>query len=280
MYNVSFPGLGLEFTINPVAFQIGDYKIYWYGIIIALGMVLAMLYAFKTADRFEINKDKLFNCVIVGLIFGVIGARLYYVIFEWDRYAGNLLKIIQIHDGGLAIYGGIIGALVSGCIVAKLQKQSILNILDLVGLGFLIGQGIGRWGNFMNQEAFGTPTDLPWRMVSENTGGIGVHPCFLYESIWCLLGFVILHFVSKKFYKYHGQIFFMYMVWYGFERMIVEGLRTDSLYMHFSIFGYTPRVSQVLSFAIMVLGIILLAVFGLKLKNKNNRKGEEIKCQG
>lgn len=280
MYNVSFPGLGLEFTINPVAFQIGDYKIYWYGIIIALGMVLAMLYAFKTADRFEINKDKLFNCVIVGLIFGVIGARLYYVIFEWDRYAGNLLKIIQIHDGGLAIYGGIIGALVSGCIVAKLQKQSILNILDLVGLGFLIGQGIGRWGNFMNQEAFGTPTDLPWRMVSENTGGVGVHPCFLYESIWCLLGFVILHFVSKKFYKYHGQIFFMYMVWYGFERMIVEGLRTDSLYMHFSIFGYTPRVSQVLSFAIMVLGIILLAVFGFKLKNKNNRKGEEIKCQG
>lgn len=280
MYNVSFPGLGLEFTINPVAFQIGDYKIYWYGIIIALGMVLAMLYAFKTAERFEINKDKLFNCVIVGLIFGVIGARLYYVIFEWDRYAGNLLKIIQIHDGGLAIYGGIIGALVSGCIVAKLQKQSILNILDLVGLGFLIGQGIGRWGNFMNQEAFGTPTDLPWRMVSENTGGIGVHPCFLYESIWCLLGFVILHFISKKFYKYHGQIFFMYMVWYGFERMIVEGLRTDSLYMHFSIFGYTPRVSQVLSFAIMVLGIILLAVFGIKLKNKNNRKGEEIKCQG
>lgn len=277
MYNVSFPGLGLEFTINPVAFQIGNYKIYWYGIIIALGMVLAMLYAFKTADRFEINKDKLFNCVIVGLIFGVIGARLYYVFFEWDRYAGDFLKIIQIHDGGLAIYGGIIGALVSGCIVAKLQKQRILNILDLVGLGFLVGQGIGRWGNFMNQEAFGTPTDLPWRMVSENTGGIGVHPCFLYESIWCLLGFVILHFVSKKFYKYHGQIFFMYMVWYGFERMIVEGLRTDSLYMHFSIFGYTPRVSQVLSFAIMVLGIILLVVFGLK--NRNNRKGEEIKCQ-
>ena len=277
MYNVSFPGFGWEFTINPVAFQIGDYKIYWYGIIIATGMVLAMLYAFKTADRFEINKDKLFNCVIVGLVFGVIGARLYYVFFEWDRYAGDLLKIIQIHDGGLAIYGGIIGALASGCLVAKLQKQKIMNILDLVALGFLIGQGIGRWGNFMNQEAFGTPTDLPWRMVSENTGGVGVHPCFLYESIWCLLGFVILHFVSKKFYKYHGQIFFMYMVWYGFERMIVEGLRTDSLYMHFSIFGYTPRVSQVLSFAIMVLGIILLIVFGLR--NKNKLKGEHLKCQ-
>lgn len=277
MYNVSFPGFGWEFTINPVAFQIGNYKIYWYGIIIAVGMVLAMLYAFKTADRFEINKDKLFNCVIVGLVFGVIGARLYYVFFEWDRYAGDLLKIIQIHDGGLAIYGGIIGALVSGCLVAKLQKQKIMNILDLVALGFLIGQGIGRWGNFMNQEAFGTPTDLPWRMVSENTGGVGVHPCFLYESIWCLLGFVILHFVSKKFYKYHGQIFFMYMVWYGFERMIVEGLRTDSLYMHFSIFGYTPRVSQVLSFAIMVLGIILLIVFGLR--NKNKLKGAYLKCQ-
>lgn len=279
MYNVSFPGLGLEFTLNPVAFQIGDYKIYWYGIIIAVGMVLAMIYAFKTADRFEINKDKLFNCVIAGLIFGVIGARLYYVIFEWDRYAGDIGKIFQIHDGGLAIYGGIIGALLSGCIVARIQKQTILNILDVVGLGFLIGQGIGRWGNFMNQEAFGTPTDLPWRMVSENTGGVGVHPCFLYESVWCLLGFVILHFVSKKFYKYNGQIFFMYMVWYGFERMIVEGLRTDSLYMHFSFFGYTPRVSQVLSFAIMVLGIILLVVFGLKNKNKDKSKGAHYKCQ-
>lgn len=278
MYNVSFPGFGWEFTIDPVAFQIGDYKIYWYGIIIAFGMVLALLYGYRNAERFSINKDKLFNCIIVGIVFGVIGARLYYVIFDWDRYSSDLGKIFQIHDGGLAIYGGIIGALVSGCIVARLQKQSILNILDLVALGFLIGQGIGRWGNFMNQEAFGTPTDLPWRMVSENTGGVGVHPCFLYESIWCLLGFVILHFISKRYYKYHGQVFFMYMVWYGFERMLVEGLRTDSLYMHFSIFGYTPRVSQVLSFVIMILGIALLVICGLKYKNSS--KGEKIKCQG
>ena len=138
-----------------------------------------------------------------------------------------------------------------------------------MALGFLIGQGIGRWGNFMNQEAFGTPTDLPWRMVSENTGGVGVHPCFLYESIWCLLGFVILHFVSKRFYKYHGQIFFMYMVWYGFERMIVEGLRTDSLY----IGSTTIRVSQLLSAVIVVFfTCVLIAMLGKLKKGTLSRR--------
>ena len=145
----------------------------------------------------------------------------------------------------------------------------MLPVLDIASIGFLIGQGIGRWGNFFNQEAFGSQTDLPWRMVSENTGNVGVHPCFLYESIWCLLGVLVLHILSKKWYHFKGQIFLCYMVWYGFERMIVEGLRTDSLYMTFSIFGYTPRVSQVLSACIFVTGIVLLIIFRKKRNVKN-----------
>ena len=188
--------------------------------------------------------------------------RLYYVFFSWDFYSSHPDKIFAIHDGGLAIYGGLIGALLGGCIIAKILKLNIPAILDVASLGFLIGQGIGRWGNFINQEAFGTETNLPWGMMSENTGGVTVHPCFLYESLWCLLGFVLLHFFSKKFQKYYGQIFLLYLVWYGFERMIVEGLRTDSLYTPF----LNLRVSQILSAVVMIAGIVMLIVF----RKKNN----------
>ena len=169
-------------------------------------------------------------------------------------------EILAIHSGGLAIYGGVIGGLSGGCIVAKKKKLPIPAILDISVMGFLIGQGLGRWGNFFNQEAFGTPTDLPWRMVSENTGGIGVHPCFLYESLWCLTGFVLLYIFSRKFRKYDGQIFLLYLVWYGAERMIVEGLRTDSLYTPF----LNLRVSQILAALTMLTGIVLLILFRKK----------------
>lgn len=257
-YHVSFPGLGLEFDINNVAFQIGNYSVYWYGLIITSGLLLALLYAWRTAPRYNVNFSKLFNCVMVGLITGIIGARLYYCVFAWEDFADDPVSILYIHEGGLAIYGGIIGALIGGLVVAKIQKMKFMPILDVTMLGFLIGQGIGRWGNFTNQEAFGSATDLPWRMVSENTiiNGVicEVHPCFLYESLWCLLGFVLLHFYGKYRQRYAGQIFYMYLVWYGFERMIVEGLRNDSLYI-----GDTGiRVSQVLSAAIMVIGFIML----------------------
>ena len=259
---VSFPKLGLEFFVNSTAFTIGTFEVKWYGIIIATGLLLAVLYAMKRAPYFGINTDKLLDAVIVGVVCAVIGARLYYVAFSWDYFKDEPWRIItDFHQGGLAIYGGIIGGLLGGGIVAYRKKINVLACLDLAALGFLIGQGLGRWGNFMNQEAFGTPTDLPWGMVSANTGGVAVHPCFLYESLWCLLGFVLLHFFSKKLQSYKGQIFFMYLVWYGFERMLVEGLRTDSLYLPFSIFGYTPRVSQVLSAIIVIAGVILLIVF-------------------
>lgn len=258
MYNVSFPGLGLELTVNPVALTIGSFSIYWYGIIIGIGFALALAFAVKNLKRFGIPVDGFIDCVLVGLVCGIVGARLYYVIFRWNEYySQHLNELFSIHNGGLAIYGGVIGGLLGGCIVAKIKKLPIPAILDIAVMGFLIGQGLGRWGNFFNQEAFGTPTDLPWRMVSENTNGVGVHPCFLYESLWCLLGFVLLYIFSRKWRKYDGQIFLMYLVWYGMERMLVEGLRTDSLYT--PLFGL--RVSQILAAATMIAGVVLLIIF-------------------
>lgn len=267
MYNVSFPGLGINgLSVNPVALSVGNFQIFWYGIIIASGLVLAFIYAWFSSSRFNVDRNKLINCVLVGIITGIIGARLYYVLFSLDYYLAHPVEIFYIHQGGLAIYGGIIGALLGGCIVAKIQNMKVMPVLDIASLGFLIGQGIGRWGNFANQEAFGTPTDMPWGMISENTGGVTVHPCFLYESIWCLLGFVIIHFLSKKFQKYSGQVFYMYLVWYGFERMLVEGLRTDSLYLPFTMFGAEIRVSQLLSLLLVIFGVVMLII---------NRKKED-----
>ena len=270
---VTFPKLGLEFFINSTAFSIGSFEVKWYGVIIATGLMLAVLYGMKRAAYFGVDPDKLLDAIIVGVVCAVVGARLYYVAFTWDYFKDDPIRIItDFHEGGLAIYGGIIGGLLGGGIVAKIKKINVFACLDLAALGFLIGQGIGRWGNFTNQEAFGTPTDLPWGMVSANTGNIAVHPCFLYESLWCLLGFVLLHFFSKKFVKYKGQIFLMYLVWYGLERTFVEGLRTDSLYLPFSIFGYTPRVSQLLSALLVVAGVLLLIIF----RNRRDRFGAMI----
>ena len=261
MYHVSFPGLGInELPVNRVAFSIGSFNIYWYGILIATGLLLAVLYAYFNAHRYDVDASKLMDCVIVGIITAIIGARAYYVAFRWDYFSAHPAEIIDIRDGGIAVYGSIIGALIGGLIVAKIRHMKFLPVLDVTMTGFLIGQAIGRWGNFFNQEAFGTETDNIFRMVSEATGGKGVHPCFLYESVWCALGFFVLFIVNRKFQRYHGQIFYLYLVWYGFERMIVEGLRTDSLYLPFQILGYDIRVSQLVSAVIMLAGIILLFI--------------------
>ncbi len=265
-YHVSFPGVGLELDVSPVAFTVGSFSVYWYGVIIAVGFILAVAYCMRAAKKHEVNEDKLLNCVIVGLITAVIGARAYYVAFSWEHFKGNIASIVNIHEGGLAIYGGLIGALLGGLITAKIQKMELLPILDVAVSGFLIGQGIGRWGNFMNQEAFGSQTDLPWRMVSENTGGVGVHPCFLYESLWCLLGFALIHFVFSKRQSFKGQLFYIYLAWYGFERMLVEGLRADSLYLPFA----NIRVSQLLSFVLFIAGIVLLIVNGMNKSKKES----------
>ncbi|MGI6255206.1 MAG: prolipoprotein diacylglyceryl transferase [Acutalibacter sp.] len=258
---ITFPKLGLEFTVNTVAFSIGSFHVYWYGIIIAVGFLLALAYASISCKKMNIDINRLFDVVIVGLIAGVIFARLFYVVFyPGDKYLKNPMEIFRIHDGGLAIYGGLIGAVVFGSLMAKIRKLKVAAVLDISSLGFLIGQAVGRWGNFVNQEAFGSATDLPWGMHSDNTAAVvegNVHPCFLYESLLCLLGFVLLHFFTRKLRRYDGQTFLLYIVWYGACRFLIEGLRTDSLIIP----GTALRVSQVIAGVCVLVGIILLVAF-------------------
>ena len=265
MYTVQFPKLGWEFQIDPVAFTIGNLEIRWYGILIAAGFLLAFFYALASCKKMRINEDKLINCVIVGMICGVIGARLYYVIFyPGSDYIENPMAIFDLRKGGLGIYGGIIGGLLGGAITGKICHLRIPPILDLASLGFLIGQCIGRWGNFVNQEAFGGATSLPWGMQSAATELVvpnsPVHPCFLYESLWCLLGFLLLHTFTRKFRKYDGQTFLLYLLWYGVGRFFIEGLRQDSLLTPF----LGLRVSQVVAAATVIISLVLLLVFSKK----------------
>lgn len=260
---VSFPKLGIEITTHEQAFAIGSLSVRWYGILIGLGFLLAVLYGFRCAKKMDIDGDKLIDVIIWGIIGGVIGARLYYVIFyAGDFFTGatfmeNFLKIFKIYEGGLGFYGGLIGALVAGGITAKVKKMNIPALFDQIALGFLIGQAIGRWGNFMNQEAFGAPTDLPWGMVSDNTGGVPVHPCFLYESLLCVAGFILLHFFTRRLRRYDGQTFLLYIIWYGTSRFFIEYLRTDSLVIANSGF----KVSMVVAALCVLGGIICLFVF-------------------
>lgn len=259
---VSFPGLGIDITIDNVALRIGSFEIYWYAVIILTGFILAVLYAYRNGRRFGVDTEAMLDAVLVGLLGGIVGARLYYVIFHLESYH-SLRDVINIRDGGMGIYGGVILALVCGGLMCKARNIHLLSMFDLVGLGFLIGQGTGRWGNFANQEAFGTPTDLPWGMVSVNTGNIPVHPCFLYESIWCFTGFIALHFLSKKWYKFRGQYFLSYLGWYGLGRAWIEGLRTDSLYL-------IPDVIRVSQLVAILCVLVTVPVIILQLTGKIN----------
>ena len=268
-YNVQFPNLGWNIKINEVAFTVGNFPIKWYGVIIATGFLLAFFYVMSSCKKLRIDDDKLLDVIIVGLIGGIVGARLYYVAFSPDdQFIKDPMSILRITEGGLAIYGGIIGGLLCGGLMAKLRKIKVATVLDIAAMGFLIGQTIGRWGNFTNQEAFGTKTDLPWTMLSENTQAVvggAAHPCFLYESIWCLIGFILLHIFTRKFRRYDGQTFILYLAWYGLGRFFIEGLRTDSL--------ITPianlRVSQLLAAVTVIASIVLLIVF----RNKTSLSG-------
>lgn len=271
---IQFPKLGWEFHIDPTAFTIFGISIQWYGIIITLGLLLAALYCLPKMKRFGIDSDKAVDVVLFGIIGGIIGARAYYVIWKWDDYQrdtfGETLKaVINTRNGGLAIYGGIIGAILAGYIVCRIKKIKALPMLDITVIGLLIGQGIGRCGNFVNQEAFGTSTDFFLGMtggrIQQTVSDLGmaidkpVHPCFLYESAWCLLGFVLISAYSKR-RKYDGQITLMYLAWYGAERFLVEGLRTDSLMIG------SIRVSQALSAVLFVTSVILQIVIGFRVK--------------
>ena len=279
---VFFDGLGISFNVPSIAFTIGSYEVHWYGIIIALGFALAVLYGGRTAYKWKMSLDGMTDVLIWGTIFGIVCARAYYVIFEWDYFSAHPSEIIQIWNGGIAIYGSIIGAIIGAAIGCKIGKIDFYNLLDMGALGLLIGQGIGRWGNFFNQEAFGMNTDTAlFRMWSEkirdniiaNQGTLiekglsvdpntAVQPTFLYESVWCLALFLILHFFVIKRRKFKGEAFLLYGIGYGLERTVVEGMRTDSLYFA----GTTVRVSQVLSAAVVVVFAIWLIVMLVKLK--------------
>lgn len=276
IFHVEFSGLGLEFALNRVAFSIGDFQVYWYGILIATGLLLAMAFAFRYAPDFGINADRLVDVVAIGTVMAIICARIAYVAMAPFEYE-SVWEMLDIRQGGIAIYGGIIGAFVFGGLAARWRKIPLRPLFDVVGMGFFIGQGIGRWGNFMNQEAFGCNTTLPWGMYSEGTyrylsnmqqtlaaQGVTVdptqpvHPTFLYESLWCLFGFLVL-FLYMRHRRFHGQLFLMYLLWYGLGRYWIEGLRTDSL-----LIGNTNlRFSQVVALITVAASLVLL-VYGLR----------------
>jgi phosphatidylglycerol:prolipoprotein diacylglycerol transferase len=275
---LEFPKLGIKFMLDQTAFTIGNIGIRWYGICIAAGFVLALFYFAKKAKSYGVVFDSAIDAIIAGTFGAVIGARLYYVIFSYSEYKDNFIDVFKIWNGGIAIYGAIIGAVIGGYIGCRLAKLKILPMFDLAALGFLIGQGIGRWGNFFNIEAFGSNTNLPWGMKSQSTmeflaskrdtlaeagivviPNLPVHPTFLYESIWCIIGFVLLHIYSKN-RKFDGEIALLYVGWYGLGRAFIEGLRTDSLMMG------SVRVSQILAILLVIASSIIWFLITRKLK--------------
>ena len=264
---ISFPGLfgEWEFNPSPVALDIGN-GIYWYGIIICFGLLLAVWFCGKQANRYGLTEDNVYDLIIWEIPFCIIGARLYYVIFYLDLYRNSdgsfdFGRMIAIWDGGLAIYGAVIVAFTVLWFFCKAKKISFGAFADLGVMGLLIGQAIGRWGNFMNREAFGAETTLPWRMRlwTSTTEYIEVHPTFLYESLWNLVGLMLILFVISKARSFDGENACFYFIWYGMGRAIIEGLRTDSLYFFdVSLFGRPVRVSQVLSLVLVAVGFVVL----------------------
>ncbi len=277
---VTFPGLGWSFDINRVAVSIFGLDLYWYGTLIAIGYLLAVLYATKRGRQFGLDPDKMTDVVFIATVIGVIGARLYYVAFRWDYYSQDLSLIFDMRSGGLGIYGGIIAGFLAGWIVGKWKKVRFLPLADTAAGGFLLAQGIGRWGNFVNVEAFGSNTTLPWGMSGptivnyltqheaeiEALGvaidpNMPVHPTFFYESMWCLLGFGLMQLLVKK-RKFDGQLFLFYIGWYGAGRMFIEGLRTDSL-----LIGNTGiRVSQLVAAVAVVAAVSIWLYVNNRLK--------------
>jgi len=251
---ISFPFLGGWSICPPNSFTLFGHTFYWYGVIIACGFLLAVSYAYSRCERdFGITQNDLTDVLLFGVPLGIVGARIYYVVFFGNYH--TLAEMVKIWEGGLAIYGGIIAAVITVIVVCRVKKIPWLAVMDIISFGFLIGQSIGRWGNFMNREAFGYETDIFCRMgLTLNGTTVYVHPTFLYESLWNLLGFIGLHIFSKRAErKFDGQYFLMYIAWYGLGRVWIEGLRTDSLY----IAGSGIRVSQ------LIAGVTFLAAIAL-----------------
>lgn len=266
MVNISFPGIGIDsFELDPVAFTIplfGGLEVRWYGLIITLGIILAFTYCAFRSKQEGIKFDDLLDFAIFTVIFGVIGARTFYVLTSIkDGKYTSFYDIIAIWEGGLAIYGGVIGAAAAVVVFCKIKKMPCGPLLDVGGLGLLIGQMIGRWGNFMNREAHGAVTDSFLKMgLADAAGNVTYyHPTFLYESLWNLVGFIALHFYTKR-RKFDGEVFALYVAWYGLGRAWIEGMRTDSLYL----FGTGIRVSQLLAVVSFAGAAALIAYVWIK----------------
>lgn len=288
---VAFPGLGIgEFQLNNVAFTIGDFPVYWYGVIITCGIVFAFLYAIFRGKYENIKLDDILDIGIWTVILGVIGARLYYVLTSLDMYIPEPFNLIQfiknvfnVRGGGLAIYGGIIGGILGIIIVTRVKKMNTLKLFDMIGPGVMIAQALGRWGNFFNGEAFGGMVKqssplyfMRMGLISSNTMSefhtmsmVYVHPTFLYESLWNITGFILINIFYKK-KKFNGQVACMYLSWYGFGRFFIEALRTDSLYVG------PFRISQVVGIVcFVVFGGLLIAglIYSKKLEAKQTLRG-------
>ncbi len=266
---VSFEGIGIgKIYFEDYAFELFGLKIKWYALVIAFGIFVAVLIALKLSKRLGLKKEPLFDIIIGGTFFGIVGARIYYVVFNFKEFSKDLISIFNLRGGGLAIYGAVIFSVLFGFIYCKIKNIPFFPTADIAGICFLMGQGIGRWGNFFNIEAYGVKTNLPWGMSSSeiDSSCSPVHPTFFYESLWCFIGFFLLLFFIK-YRKFDGQIFLNYLIWYSFERFFVEGIRADSLWL---IKDYI-RVSQALSFVLFFLAIsieIYVLFFHMK-KNKD-----------
>ena len=252
---VQFPGLGLSFELDRVAFSIGGMNIYWYGVCIAVGMCLALVFAFRHSVEFGVDADAMVDVILIGVVMGILCARLYYVALSPYQYH-SLKDVLAIRDGGLAIYGGIIGAFLFGGLACKWRKVPVLPMFDLAAMGFLIGQGCGRWGNFFNQVT------VPKGVTIDPN--LPVHPTFLYESIWCFVGlFLLVRYLKKR--RFAGDIALRYLIWYGAGRFWIEALRTDSLLLVPSI---GLRVSQLVAGIAVVGGVIAEILLTRKFRDK------------
>ena len=275
MYSeISFPSFGI--AINPPSsFTLGPLSIHLYGVIIATGLILAVLYCSKRADQFGLTEDTLLDGVLWVTPVAILCARIYYCAFSWEMYADDPIRVLYIWEGGIAIYGSVIGAVLGIIVFCKIKKVKIATVLDLVSLGFLIGQAMGRWGNFFNREAFGAETESFFRMglMKASTGVVTYyHPTFLYESVWNITGFLVLHFLSRK-RRFDGQIALGYLAWYGLGRAFIEGLRTDSLYIG------SIRVSQLLAAVSCVVALGLLLILSRKMHDPQNLFVNQVKAK-
>lgn len=285
-FYVSFPNLGIDwFQINSNAIETKSFKIAWYGLIITLGIVCAVLYVWFRFKEHHMSSDDLIDLALFTVVSGIIGARLYYVIFSLDSYivkdaggffaniGASLGRMVAIWNGGLAIYGGVIAGGTAAVLVAKHKKMNMLQILDFLAPGVMLAQAMGRWGNFFNAEAHGGMTDGLFAMGLRGTEFGYFHPTFLYESLWNIVGFLAIWLIfvklpkTKHLYKFNGQIFYSYLIWYGLGRAWIEGLRTDSLYLIEGVI----RVSQLVAILSVLVGTALMVYSLVTLhKGKEN----------